>query len=350
MPRDVSGNYTLPLGNPVVGGTTIDVNWANPTMADIATQLNNVFTRDGLLGPLAPFRVVDGTLPAPGLTFNSELGLGLYREGQNVMGIAINGVSIARFTPTGMGITGGIARDGIPIAEVPVGTLLDFAGATPPAGYLLCNGQAVSRTTYAVLFAVLGSTWGGGDGSTTFNLPDLRRRVTIGAGGTAVAGPGTALGNNGGAETVALTLGNIPSHMHGIIDQAHQHGVGVSGNTGTVSNDHIHYGTTAGDGSHQHRYQAAAHNVVWQGWSEGYNLFGGGTMDDQAYIYKTETDGFHSHNFNTGGISQNHTHYFSGSFASDWRATGISGTQYTGSDVAHSNMPPSAVVNKMIKY
>lgn len=53
MPRDISGNYTLPAGNPVVDDTIIDVNWANPTMADIATQLNNVWTRDGNLGPTA---------------------------------------------------------------------------------------------------------------------------------------------------------------------------------------------------------------------------------------------------------------------------------------------------------
>jgi len=350
MPRDVSGNYTLPLGNPVQGGTTIDVNWANPTMNDIAVQLNNVFTRDGLLGPLAPFRVVDGTLPAPGLTFNSELGLGLYREGQNVMGIAINGVAVARFTPTGVGITGGIARDGIPIAEVPVGTLLDFAGSTPPSGYLLCNGQAVSRITYAALFAVIGGTWGGGDGSTTFNLPDLRRRVTVGAGGTAVAGPAVALGSLGGAETNVLTLGNIPSHMHGIIDQAHQHGASVAGNTGTVSSDHNHNFGTNEAGWHQHRHQAAYHPQVWQGYQEAYGQYGGGTADDTGYLMYTEGSGSHSHTGATGWMNQNHSHYFAVNIATDWRATGISGTQYTGSDVAHNIMQPSAVVNKMIKY
>lgn len=65
---------------------------------------------------------------------------------------------------------------------VPIGTSLDFRGSTPPAGYLAEDGSAVSRTTYAKLFAVIGTTYGEGDGSTTFNLPDSRGRVTIGAG------------------------------------------------------------------------------------------------------------------------------------------------------------------------
>lgn len=80
MPRDSSGNYTLPLGNPVVDGTIIDVNWANPTMADIAVQLNNVLTRDGLLGPVVPFYLVDGTSALPGLAFGSAHGTGLWRD------------------------------------------------------------------------------------------------------------------------------------------------------------------------------------------------------------------------------------------------------------------------------
>jgi hypothetical protein len=55
----------------------------------------------------------------------------------------------------------------------PTGTVIWFAGSTAPEGYLLCNGSAVSRTTYADLFAVIGTTYGAGDGSTTFNLPQL---------------------------------------------------------------------------------------------------------------------------------------------------------------------------------
>lgn len=99
---------------------------------------------------------------------------------------------------------------------VPVGSVTAFAGANAPAGWLLCGGQTVSRTTYAGLFSVIGTTYGAGDGSTTFTLPDLRGRVIAGEddmGGTAAnrltsggAGiNGTVLGAAGGAETVTLT-------------------------------------------------------------------------------------------------------------------------------------------------
>jgi hypothetical protein len=105
MPRDSSGNYTLPLGNPVVDGTIIDVNWANPTMNDIAVQLNNVLTRDGLLGPIAPFLVVDGTPALPGLAFSSQNGSGLWRDATQV-GLSVNGVAKQVWSSAGSEVQG----------------------------------------------------------------------------------------------------------------------------------------------------------------------------------------------------------------------------------------------------
>jgi len=97
----------------------------------------------------------------------------------------------------------------------PTGTLVDFAGAAAPAGFLLCDGAAVSRVTYDDLFGVIGTTWGIGDGTTTFNLPDLRRRVCMGSGGSGTAIIGNAVGNVGGGETETLTSVNqIPLHSH----------------------------------------------------------------------------------------------------------------------------------------
>src|SRR5947209_3792877 len=64
--------------------------------------------------------------------------------------------------------------------SVPTGSLLPFAGTAAPTGYLLCDGSAVSRTTEAALFAVIGTAYGKGDGSTTFNLPDMRGRAAFG--------------------------------------------------------------------------------------------------------------------------------------------------------------------------
>ena len=93
MPRDGSGNYSLPVGNPVVNATIIDVTWANPTMADIAVQLNNVLTRDGVLGATAAIKFATGSAAAPSITFTADIGLGLYRGGTNIFGFATAGVS-----------------------------------------------------------------------------------------------------------------------------------------------------------------------------------------------------------------------------------------------------------------
>lgn len=95
MPRDISGNYTLPAGNPVVTGTIIDAGWANPTLSDIATQLNGVLTRDGVLAPTAPIRFTDGSASAPSLSFAAAAATGFYRSGTTV-GVAVSGT--ARFT------------------------------------------------------------------------------------------------------------------------------------------------------------------------------------------------------------------------------------------------------------
>jgi hypothetical protein len=94
MPRDGSGNYSLPVGNPVVSNTVIASSWANDTMSDIATQLNNVLTRDGILGPTLPFKLVDGNVNAPGLGFNSEPGLGIYRINTSILGFSAAGKQI----------------------------------------------------------------------------------------------------------------------------------------------------------------------------------------------------------------------------------------------------------------
>lgn len=97
---------------------------------------------------------------------------------------------------------------------MPSGTIMQYAGATAPTGYLICDGSAVSRTTYATLFAVTSTTYGVGNGSTTFNLPNLQSRLPIGAG----TGSGLTLRTRGttyGTETFTLASGNIPQLTSG---------------------------------------------------------------------------------------------------------------------------------------
>jgi microcystin-dependent protein len=147
---------------------------------------------------------------------------------------------------------------------VPTGTVLDFAGSSAPTGFLLCFGQAVSRTTYAALFTAISTTYGVGDGSTTFNLPDVRGRLVAGKddmGGTSAnrltgltgGVDGDILGGTGGAETHTLTTPQIPSHIHSITSTDSGTGAGnfllTFGNLGsphTVNDTN----STGGGGAH----------------------------------------------------------------------------------------------------
>lgn len=112
---------------------------------------------------------------------------------------------------------------------VPVGALVPYAGlVAPPGGYLLCDGSAISRTTYFDLFMALGDTFGAGDGSTTFNLPDMRGRLPMGVSGA------HGLASNAGSESVTLVSDNMPAHAH--------------------------TGTTASDGAHSHSVTDPGHS------------------------------------------------------------------------------------------
>ena len=105
-------------------------------------------------------------------------------------------------------------------ATAPVGAVVAFAGATPPAGWLLCDGTQVSRTTYAALFTAIGTAWGNGDASTTFNLPDMRGRFLRGTDHGLGSDPNAAtrIASAGGGNT-GDAVGTFQSFMM----QAHTH-------------------------------------------------------------------------------------------------------------------------------
>ncbi len=123
----------------------------------------------------------------------------------------------------------------------PKGVIIAFGGLTPPAGWLMCDGRAVSRTEYADLFSAIDITFGNGDGVTTFNLPDLRGRFLRGADNGAGRDPDVSLRsamNTGGlsGDNVGSIQGDqYRSHNHGVTDLGHTHSLDVPGSSGVVA-------------------------------------------------------------------------------------------------------------------
>ena len=104
----------------------------------------------------------------------------------------------------------------------PAGIVMPFAGSTAPQGYLLCDGSAVSRSEYADLFTAIGTTYGAGDGSTTFNVPDLAGKVVIGV------SDNHALGSTGGEASHTLTESELPAHVHEVPSHGHENDISAT--------------------------------------------------------------------------------------------------------------------------
>lgn len=196
-----------------------------------------------------------------------------------------------------------------------IGEVVDFAGPTAPDKWLLCDGSLVSRVTYKRLFEVIGTTYGAGDGSTTFKLPDVRGRFTI-----CVSASGTAsvLGETGGSI----------NHTHAFS------GVSVSGTT-SANGAHTHSASTSSDGAHTHSQGAHSHAVG----AGSPNVAASGS--DYAIYPSTQTDifndsgtgsaGSHTHSVTVNNVGD-HTHTFSAS----------------GSGTVDSANPPYIAFNKII--
>lgn len=266
---------------------------------------------------------------------------------------------------------------------VPTGTVIPFAGSTAPTGWVLCDGSAIGRVEYAALFEVIKETYGAGDSSTTFNLPDLRGRTAIGAG----QGSGLSdrpMGQAIGAEFHTMSLTEMPQHSHlGAIDIAgiHSHGDFVAGAGG-----HDHGGITQGDASHAHDggiAAAAAHNHSGSvsggnpvkvlasnrsvtipdgdgGGGSGGGIGRGTSLDPVDVLstsgnrtFTTSSSGNHSHTFSVGQGGHQHALAATGdhqhSIPSDpGHQHGISISE-TGSNEPHNNMQPFVVLSYIIK-
>lgn len=214
-------------------------------------------------------------------------------------------------------------------AVLPSGMVVPYAAATAPTGWLIADGSAVSRTTYATLFAVIGTVFGTGDGSTTFNLPDLRGRfvagVDSGAGrlGSGQAGGVTgvaSLGATGGSQSHTLATAELPAHNHGVSDPGHAHGTSDPGHTHVVA-----------DAGHAHNI----HPTAQGGFAQSTNLFSSNTAGTGPTTTDVAGTGI-GIDAATTGLS------ISGAF------TGVTTTN-TGSGTALNTTPPVLVLTYIVK-
>lgn len=238
------------------------------------------------------------------------------------------------------------------VATVPVGTILDYSAPEPPAGYLICDGQAVSRAFYASLFAVIGTRWGIGDGATTFNIPDLRRRVTAGSGGVSLSDVATSVGSVGGAENVLLTAnqtglrqhshtGTILVPLNHVHSFAHQHIVGRAGG-GDDGNFAFRNGITS-IGGNLFPNVDSRQSITGDG--------GGGQAAENWNALTSVNDAYITSNpMVVGSVSAPTT----STPINDGTQTSISFTTAIANAQpaleAHSSMQPTAIVSKIIKY
>jgi microcystin-dependent protein len=184
-------SYTITIYNSTVAGNTTA---AGAGVAIAANEKVTVFS-DGTN--------FYGTVPADTVTA-SRGGTGLTASGASGNVLTSNGSAWVSSTPT----------------YVPTGGMMMWGTATAPTGYLLCDGSAVSRTTYSALFAVLGTAYGSGDGSTTFNVPDFRDRFPVGAGTT--YSPNSQGGSKDAitvAHTHTGTTSTIGDHTHTVFQR-----------------------------------------------------------------------------------------------------------------------------------
>jgi microcystin-dependent protein len=235
-----------------------------------------------------------------GVTIPNGIAAYVYCDGTNFY----NGISgsVGNFAVNGnLSVTGNLTVTGI-TNIIPAGVIQMWPTASAPTGFLLCTGTAISRTTYATLFAVIGTTFGVGDGSTTFNLPNYTNRMPYGA----------TVGSTGGSADAIVV-----SHNHG-------------GSTGTQSANHSHSGTTAGmNQNNPHSHSGTLYREIGSN-----DVIANGDAGVPESNYTTgSTDIEHSHNFTTGGVSADHVHSIA--------TQGASGT--------NANLPPYLGINFIIK-
>lgn len=196
----------------------------NSDFSDIATALTGSIASNGVTPLTAPIKFVSGQPSAPGITFVIDTTTGLYLPATGQLGMAADGALALLVDGTQTGVSDNNISNANGAVLCPVGTIMDWPGATAPTGWYLLYGQVLAIADYPGLYAVLGTTYNtGGEGEGNFRLPDCRGRLTAGVdnmGGTAAnritsAGSGiagTTLGASGGSQNETIEQTNLPDY------------------------------------------------------------------------------------------------------------------------------------------
>lgn len=292
---DLLGSWVSQANNNTTSPETSSTLWQPEGASSYAFTVSNANVTLTNAQAAHPVLIVSGTLTA-----NVSVILPAFLKTWAVVDMSSHGqYSLSFKTANGTGVSLSIATEQLvcdgtnilrvgadPSMLIPTGMVVPFFGTTIPAGYLVANGSAVSRTLYANLFAVIGTMYGSGDGSTTFNLPDLTNRF-VRYGTTAQVGTKVAE--------------SLKSHTHGVTQSAHTHGL--------TDNGHTHTASTSSAGSHAHTMQAAGvhtHSYLTREGGEtqsgtqaetesGWGSFNGRMTDSGSHIHTINSNGAHTH-------------------------------------------------------
>lgn len=316
-------SQTLSVSSLVVGAAGLAISQYATGVMRISGQLRVDSVINGVSGfqvngvALAASHLTDGTTGTGALVkANAPVFTGIPTSVTPTPGDSSTKVATTAF------VAGAVTAAGGGSSGIPSGAIMAYGGSSAPSGWLLCDGSAVSRTTYAGLFGAISTAYGSGNGSTTFNLPDLRGNVPVGLD----TGTFNALGKTGGEETHLLITAEIPSHAHGLSSDTAgtPSGTVVSASAGTPTGSvHSTFSGSGGSIASSHIQTSAT------------AMAAGDANAGDALLSNTFTGnpmGSHGHTFNGNPLAA-HTHTVSNA----------------GGGQGHNNLQPYLVVNYIIK-